>query len=192
MAFKKIEVAVKGTRELLMHNGQMADPLNEWAVALKEVSGKRSKTDEDHREMARIEFMAGLYWRKDLGPYIPAENLEACLRDGAKEFKQGKKVATGILVAEDAPLIYDGPRDPEALFKLGPKFVDRRSVVIGKSRVVRTRPVFRQWGLAFTLMHDPEVFNRGVILQILTAAGSLKGLGDWRGKRGLFEVASAA
>ncbi len=46
---------------MLQHNGQTADPLNEFAKELKKVSGKRNKTDEYHALMGEIEWRAGLY-----------------------------------------------------------------------------------------------------------------------------------
>lgn len=46
---------------MLMHNGQLADPSNEWARAIKEISGKRAKTAADYEEMARLEWLGSLY-----------------------------------------------------------------------------------------------------------------------------------
>ena len=46
---------------IIPHNGQTADPRNRFSKAMKLISGKRKKTDSDLDELARLEFLAGLY-----------------------------------------------------------------------------------------------------------------------------------
>jgi hypothetical protein len=48
--YKLLSLTIVGTAPLLMHNGQTADPLNKYAKMLKSVSGKRKKTEADHRK----------------------------------------------------------------------------------------------------------------------------------------------
>lgn len=100
---------------------------------LKSVSGKRKKTEADHEEMARIEFVAGLYMNED-GPVIPARLLEAAVVEGARKSKLGKKVQAGVIVEKHATLIYDGPRTAKELFK-NERFRLAVPVRVGRVRV---------------------------------------------------------
>ena len=87
--YKTLTTRVVGVAPLLMHNGQTADPLNKFAKAMKEIAGKRKKTEADLVELARIEYLAGLYMGPN-GPVIPSVMLEAAITEGAKKAKNGK------------------------------------------------------------------------------------------------------
>ena len=62
----------------LMHNGQLSDPLNEWTKAKKKITDKKKKTDADHEEVSRLEWMGGLYLFNG-APCIPREAIKATL-----------------------------------------------------------------------------------------------------------------
>ena len=112
-------ITLEGTGALLMHNARLSNPLDPAAKAIKKVSGKRNKTEDDHAEMAHLEFIGSLYYDKDAGPYIPGENLWRCLYDAAKKSKRGPKVKEGLLITTDVnPLVGYGSkaRDPESLW----------------------------------------------------------------------------
>ena len=67
---------------------------------LKKISGKRTKTEEDHLRMSEIEFRAGLYWRDDIGVHMPADNLQAMFLAAAKKTRQGPK-CNAIMIDDD-------------------------------------------------------------------------------------------
>ena len=68
---KSISLQVKGAAPLLMRNGQTSDPLNHFSKAIKDISGKRAKTDADFIALSEIEYRSGLYIDKN-GPYLPS------------------------------------------------------------------------------------------------------------------------
>lgn len=177
----KVRITLTGTSALLMHNAQMSDPLNVFAKELKVYSSKKKKTEEDHEIMSRIEFRGGLYIDAHVGPYIPGVNIHRTLVEGARLNKLGKDVERGLLITTDVcPLIYHGPRDWEGLWADG-SFVDRRSVKNQSSRVMRTRPVFREWKVEAEAEVDPGVIKSlDSLQQIADQAGSMAGLGDYR------------
>lgn len=172
-----------GIRPLLCHNEQLADPLNEWAKAMKELSGKRNKTDADHLEMARIEWMGGLYLVPELGidgPAFPTRAVRKSILEGARLTKDGKKVERGLQFLEMyVPLEYEGTRDVAKLADL-PAFRNRSLVKVGTNRVGRTRPMFSSWRIRFTCLMDEEQLNTRDLLRVAEAAGRLIGLGDNR------------
>src|ERR1700760_417784 len=113
--YSALNARISGIAPLIMHNGQTADPLNRYAKLMKEISGKRKKTEADFMEMAKIEFLAGLYMGPK-GPIIPAVMLEANLVRGARKTKTGQLVEAGVICDQHAILEYDGPRTGEELF----------------------------------------------------------------------------
>lgn len=186
--YESIEIEIKGMTPLLMHNGQLANPLNKWAIALKKISGKTKKTDEDYREMARIEWYGGLYVH-DGKVCIPGELIESMLVAAAKKNKKGKLFTAGVVCDGHWPLIYDGPKDIDKLWK-DENFRDARLVKIKMARIVRTRPHFVPWGLKFTVSFLPSVLNRADVEEAIQIAGQIIGLCDHRPKFGRFEVVS--
>lgn len=179
-------ITVTGTSALLMHNGRLADPLDPAAKALKAVNGKRGKTDADHETVARLDFLGGLYHDPDIGPYIPADNIWKTLQVAARKTKQGKLVEEGVIITSDVnPLSYEGPRDAESLYA-DKNFVFRKTVVMQRQRIARTRPIFPQWRCAAEGILDETVLNLADLRAIADRAGNLVGLGDWRPRFGRF------
>lgn len=183
--YEPLTVTIEGTTPTLMHNGQLADPLNKWSKAIKVISGKRKKTDSDHEEMARLEFLGGLYLDKNLAPCWPGENIKRMLVDAAKKSKSGPSAKIGLLVQGDFPLIYDGPKDANKLWE-DERFRSRVSCKVQTSRVMRTRPIFRDWKLRITVQHDPDIVNRDTVIEWIETAGRQIGLSDWRPDFGSF------
>lgn len=179
-------ITIDGTAPILMHNARLADPLDPATKALKAASGKRSKTDDDHAEVARLEFIGGLYWDDEIGPYIPSDNIYRSLWDAAKKYKLGKKFQEGVIFTSDVnPLAYQGPRTIDALWD-DKNHVHRASVKVQMSRVVRTRPMFKDWSTEATFILDPNVLDLADINRIAETAGQLIGLGDWRPRFGRY------
>lgn len=185
---KATTVTIRGITPLIMHNGQLADPLNEHAQALARLTAKRKKTLDDHREIGRVEWMGGLYLDEKLCPCLPGEVIEGALVSGAKKFKAGKDAKSGIVVVGNFALIYDGPKDAAKLWDTG-KHLKRAGVKVGQARVIRSRPIFPTWACKFTIDWDPQVIkDERTLLEIVESAGQC-GIGDWRPKFGRFEVA---
>lgn len=188
----QLQTTWTGESPLICHNGQTADPRNSYAKAMKAVSSKRKKTDADYDEMARLEFLAGLY-RTKTDIVIPDHVLEGVVNNAAKKSRRGPQAKSGIFITDHASLDFDGKPDEVTEETLHDLFEDGNhtltvGVKVGTSRVMRTRPIFRRWSLSFNLHYDPDVLNLRDINEILTDAGRLVGLGDWRPKYGRFTV----
>ena len=87
MAWQTARFQWTSSAPFIMHNGRTADPTNKWAKAMKKVTGKRVKTDADYEEMARIEFLAGLYMGTG-GPIIPSMLIDSVMINAAKKTKE--------------------------------------------------------------------------------------------------------
>lgn len=188
---QKTKFKIRGTAPLLMHNGQLTNPMNDHAVRLAHAVkvAKNKKTAAAWADAYQIEFEGGLYLNEKGEPCIPGEVIEATICGGARKMKQGKSAKAGLMVVGQFALKYDGPRDPGALWKK--KFYLISTVKIGKNRVMRTRPMFNPgWECEFTVEHDPRLVAEKDICSWLAAAGAEDGICDYRPRYGRFEVVS--
>ena len=185
---KSIKVKLSGSSPLLMHSDRFANPLDALTKAHKEMTGKRKKTDDDFIAIAKSEFIGGCYWNEDTGFFIPSQNLDSCLIAAAKLQKLGVKFKQGIVVLEDE-LPLDGFKNmtPEKLWE-NTKNVDARGVKVGMAKIMRYRPIFRNWSLSATVMVNEDVVNLNEVKKALVDAGALIGLGDYRPRFGRFNV----
>ena len=177
---------ITGASPLLMHNGLLADPLNPHARSIAQVAAKRRKTEADHVRMAELEFLGGLYLSNG-APCIPAEMIQAALVKAAAQERRGPKAKAGLVVRQDLRLDYDGPTDPHALWQ-DTSFRLRSPVRIGMSKIMRTRPMFREWSSELSVDFLPSLLNPQDVVSFLVTAGEQIGIGDWRPRFGRFWV----
>lgn len=176
----KYTLEIVGTAPLLMHSARLSNPLDPSARAMKKISAKRAKSEQDYADLARLEFNGGLYHDADMGPYIPGPNIFRSLVDAARKRKLGTRVTSGLFVADDVNLLaYKGPRDIDGLWA-DTNFRHEASVKVGTARVIRTRPRFAAWATEATLVVDADALDGDDLTQIVEIAGSTVGLGDWR------------
>lgn len=183
----ELNVEITGVSPLLMHNGQTANPLNEFSKQLKAVSGKKKKTDEDYAEIARIEWHAALYVDSDGYLIIPSSMFEASVYDGAKKSKLGKAFKSAVFVNDDARLNIGINKKAHELFG-DSNYSDTRGVCVNRGRVMRTRPIFRNWSCKFLIMYDIDQVNLEDVVRAVTDAGRNSGIGDFRPRFGRFDV----
>jgi len=186
MAWQTLKYKLTSSADLIMHNGQMANPLNKWAKLMKQISSKRAKTDADFEEMARIEFLASLYMAAD-GPVLPANVLDATLVNGAKKSKEGMIAKSGAFCLEHARLEYEGPRTAEELWA-DERFRHTALVRVGNAKVVRCRPVFNEWSAVVSVNIENTIVNPARVDDWWAVAGTQVGIGDWRPQHGRFQA----
>lgn len=181
---QQLSFTIIGVSPLLLHNGRLSDPLDQIAKQLKRLTSKRDKTDADQEETARVEWFGSLYL-KDGAPCIPGEVLEAHLVDCAKKRKKGTQAKAGLYCDGNFPLEYVGPKTPEALWE-DPIFRLTCGARVQRNRVPRTRPIFRQWGLTFTVTCNENLLNPADLRDFLRIGGEQVGICDWRPKFGRY------
>jgi hypothetical protein len=190
---KTIEVEIRGIAPLLMNSNRGVNPLEPLVKEMKAITGKGSKkmTDDDQERLLHIKWTLGMYYDKEIGPYVPSANMEATIRNAARQIRRGKDTGFGIQIMPDRiPLIYEGPRTPETLWE-DKKFSDFR---VGKmktgSSVNLMRPRFDMWSLKFKLIYDEKVFSDNTIKELITEGGNKIGLCDYRPKYGRYDLIS--
>jgi len=187
--WQKLTYKIKGVSPLIMHNGRLANPMDPLVKQIKAISGKRGKTDADLIELARLEWHGSLYISD--GKYvIPSQNIEATLVNGAKKIKKGILFTTGLICPEHAVLQFkDMDLQPGALWE-NEEYRLVAGVVISRARVMRTRPIFREWATEFDVNYQDTILNKADIDQAIHKAGEEVGILEWRPKFGRFEVVS--
>ena len=184
--YAQVMLKITGLTPLIVHNGQLADPLNKFSKAMKAVTGKRKKVDADYEELARLEFLGGLYLRESR-PCMPGQDLEAMMISAAKKQRKGGDFKSGMIIEESPFIEYDGPTNPDELWA-DERFRIVAGVKVSQSRVMRTRPQFPEWSLQFTVTYIEELLNKRDITEVATIAGWQIGLCEWRPKFGRFKA----
>lgn len=183
---RTVELTIEGISPMLMHSDRTANPLNPHAKALKAITGKRKKTDDDHYEIARLEFIASCYHNSKW--HIPSANFEAMLLASAKHFKLGTTIKQALLVPDDGSFEFEDDKMKPADLFIVDEYVDQRTVKVGQAKTVRTRPIFNKWKSTFTCWLDTDKMNVEQLIQIVENAGSYIGLGDYRPRYGKFTL----
>lgn len=184
---KQLKVEIRSAADLIMHNGQTANPLNTFAKEMKRISQKRKKTEADFEELSLVEFKAGLYLDEN-GPCLPATMIDAVVTAGAKKSKNGKLTEAGVFCDQNASLQYVGPRTVAELWA-DESFRLVVPVKIGQQKVIRTRPIFKNWSATLSLVYETDIINENDVLDAIRKAGMYVGVGDWRPRNGRFALA---
>lgn len=188
--YKKLKYELIGDgKGLMMGNSRMANPFDEFAKALTKVSKKRPKTEADIEEEQRLQFIGSLYMENNK-PGIPAEILIATIAHGnPKEQKTGAlntRYRLNIRCCKEFfPIEYDGPKNPDELWKKKALFAYTR---LQEGRL-KTNPVFPAWKVRIELEYDSGELDEKDVTAALIKAGKKGHLMAWqRGGWGKFDV----
>jgi hypothetical protein len=204
MAIRRFEVALQGTSNLLLSNNLCSDPLSEPAKIKKHFTDKRTKADQDHQNLRLIDWVYSGYWQVSGSvqiddtensitfdgfedPFIPSQNFQRCLRNGATAFKLGKEVERALIVENEAPINYDGPRTAVEMLQHS-RFILTSPVVRQRTTNWATRLTIPQWSCEFNVTIDDDRISVDALERIVQAAGRFEGLGTWRPRYGRFSA----
>jgi len=167
----KIKVSVKGTAPLLLHKFIETDA---------SISKKKKKVYVPAEEAEKV-----CYRTEDGKIYIPSTHFKgAMVKSGVDFIYSGRKtykeyIKSGIFFLEQ-----------EIILTPQEYTISNLPVVISRSRVMRSRPEFKEWECSFTIEVINEDLDKTVLKEILESAGKYKGVGDFRPEYGRFEVVS--
>lgn len=162
------------------------------------VQKPKNKTQEWIDKMHRTDWEERAYFDPERGFHIPPEMIEAMLSGAAKKRRQGTLFREAVGVVEDfIPLIvYSSQSDSKGKHLKGelrefyrPEYIDLRGVGMKGSggravRVDRCRPIFRYWGLKFTIRYDTASLEAPDVRQALERGQ----IGDFRPRFGRFDI----
>ena len=187
---KTIKIRMTGISALMLNNPQTVNPMNQYSKALKSLTSKRSKTDEDQTDIFHLKFLASCYYNDKGQYYIPANMLAKSFEAGAKENKLGAKFQRSVFVFDDALLKFaDNGCSPEELWaNHSETYVDIRPVGIMKSKIVTARMIVPEWSLETAVTYDENQLNKSEIWLALQNAGERYGIGTYRQRYGRYKV----
>jgi hypothetical protein len=164
---KTVNVTIEGLTPLIVNK------FHEEA-ATEATSGVHSRKEKLSPE---DDARSRLYIKNDV-TVLPSENIRQSIIEAAKRHKIGRRSA----VTDVAASIYVLPFE---LVISGAWHVDTRAVVIPATggRILRHRPMFEEWSIDFALQVDTDLIDLKLIEVIVSDAGKLVGLGDFRPAR---------
>jgi hypothetical protein len=174
---KKYKVEITGITPLLQNKPEEYGFDEQWVQ-------KKASTDWE------AEGLKKLYVDAEGTIYQPATHIDRALIEAGKKIKvkgQGKATYSklfGSMVAVE---------EFEIVHKKQDYTIHKSLVVIPstKGRVMRYRPMFKEWVLEFHIEFEDEIPS-DVVKEALEIAGKYVGIGDWRpekkGKFGKFQV----
>ena len=176
----RIQLTMKSTSPLVMHNVRLADPGNSITKAIAQITDKGSNmSDDDRLEVARLEFYGGLYLGRG-GPVVPSQNIIRTIANAAKVRRLGKDIERSMITtALEFPLIYKGPKDAAGLWA-NETFRYSAAVRVGRGVVSRMRPRFPEWQVTSEWELMTDILNLRDFASIAEAAGIIEGMGDNR------------
>lgn len=165
---------VIGISPLLQNN-----PANFIGKAEGEVlaSGKKTYNDEEEAKLR-------LYLDPDGAFCHPCEAFTKAMVKAVAGKKIGKMFATAaikgsVFITEPFSILEDKNGKPLTKY-----IIDRRPVVIGKSRVLRCRPCWKEWSVRLALEIDMAIMTKENVRESLALAGRIIGVGDYRPEKG--------
>jgi hypothetical protein len=171
---------VTGAAPLLFHRWS-CESVAEKSAAKK--GSKAKKTDD----------IESYVYRNEHGEIcLPGEYLRQSICYAAK-FRQDPRsprksafdlFKAGVAVLDELCPLNKGAKDWD--------YLDQRRVMVQRNGITRTRPAFTKGWTAtarFTIL-TPEYIDRGMFHEVLTLAGRLIGVGDFRPTYGRFQVDS--
>lgn len=188
MSLNVMTFHVRGITPICFHRGGLANPLDKFSKAIKAITRKAKKTDDELLEIARLEWFGSLYVNDDDRIVVPGRGIESAIKQTAKRSKLGKVVQASVMSDGDWELNF--PKKNTSVEKLWDDENYRLQILhrVGPSRVVRTTPIFREWSLSFDLSFMPSEIDSGVLEKIVRDCGQLNGMFELRPRYGRFEV----
>jgi hypothetical protein len=180
-----VRITLTGKTPLVMHTVRLADPLYEYTKAIKQITDKRTKTETDQENIAKLEWLGGLYIGETEHKgeiVVPTWNVIRSMEEAAKVTRMGKTVIRSLSPSEtELPLEFpDRGRSPIELWELDEQYRYSTLVGIQRAKTTRMRPQFPTWGLTMTALLQEELLDFDELGRIATLAGRIEGLGDAR------------
>lgn len=172
----RIECAVKGKTPLLC-NAMSNKVINE--LLLPGEKKNRAERAASLKHIPREEFRSSMY-KTDEGPtliYAPAEWFKAAISNAALDLPGPTKAQISRLVWVEGTKvpIYGVP-----LLHMGVT----RCKDMNRTPDVRTRAILPEWACFLTITFFKPMLKRDPVVNLLAAAGSITGVGDYRPQKG--------
>jgi len=190
---QSITCTFSGISPILLNNPQTVDPFNRYAKAMKTITAKRKKSDDDLLELRRLEVEAKCYFDERIGIYVPSTWVVAAI--GSVSWTKGKVKRADIRssvfpTAAKLPLHFAGREKIKALSDVSgnPEFQRVLLLKQGQVKVAKAAPIFHDWQFSVELEFDHTVLNERELTSLIEHASRYGGFGDFRPTYGACEV----
>lgn len=198
---KHFTFTLVGSSPMIVHNGGNISPLHPCNKLKAEFTKKRKKTDDDHVNIARIEWFQSLYLDRplklelnggkfyDVNPgrpniVLPIKCVRACVKSGAKLSRNGKALDRAVQFTNAN---FYRPGDGKKLsfpdinkMSDDDNYIDETVMTVQRAKVVRYRALFKQWGVTVSGIWADEMLNKEDLVQAIEMAGMFEGMNDSR------------
>lgn len=169
MKMQDLKYIVRGKMPLLMNNPSCMGTGTEGI----KIVGPSDKLPPDEQAKLRV------YANPDGTLYVPSEWTTLSIQYAGKGRKINKVavsmlVPTCVFTKTDRFPILDKKGKPVTEYEV---FV--KPVHVGKGRILRGRPMIRDWNVPIEISIDTETINAEIIDQLLERAGLIGGWGDY-------------
>lgn len=181
----KVKLKVEGISPLLMCNVRMANKNDPYKIELDRLLDKKDKKESDKDLIIKTEWMGRMYHNQEKTKVVmPSDNFVSSGWMGAKKSKNGPSFMSAISILEsEIPLLFphaNKVKDLNELYQYK-RYVDQRLVSQQRNvKILRTRPIFREWSFEVDVTIDTNIFKLEKVLESFYDAGTLVGLGDFR------------
>lgn len=180
---KTIHVKMNGVSPILMNNPRGVNQLDPLVIEKSHYTSlppKQKNTPEVLQIISDLEWKIGVYWDDAVGLYIPNECIMGTLVGGAKMNRNGSSVLKAVQVVDSIVPLDIGEKQNYQKMLTDSRFRDVRSVVISRNRVIKTRPRFNTWRIAFDMIYDETIIDLATIALAFENAGKYVGILDNR------------
>ena len=140
----------------------------------------KAQTSDTPRQQAEKKLHVG----KGGKPIIPSPNIFKSIIEGGRFFKLGKNKITTMKSSLIPACVEIEELELPIRSKAGWE-VDSRPVRVPTTGgvIIAHRPIFQDWQLGFTINLDEEMMSSQLLYEVIEAAGTRIGLGDFRPDR---------
>lgn len=190
---KELNYTVTGVSPILVNNPQTVDPFNHYKIAMKKITDKKKKQEEDLLELRRLEVESKVYFDEALGIYVPSTWVVASIAAvgwNRSKIKKADIRASVFPITPKLKLHYDGEelvKEKTDVSKNG-KFQTVMLLRQGQVKVAKAVPIFHNWSFNVELEYDQTLIDEETLKGLITYASQYGGFGDFRPTYGLATV----
>ena len=137
----------------------------------------------------KVEIEKGIPFLEGGRVVVNSECIFSLFYEGGKKRRKGPKFKAGVFCEEDPFLDFpDRNLSIQQLWETG-RYLDVRPVKVNKKvSIMRSRPIFPDWKLNFSLTYDTSIISKEDIYDSLEIASKELGFLDYRPRFGRFTI----
>lgn len=190
MPIQKANVKITGVAPLLTNNPQTVDHFNPIGKRISQINAKKTRrTDDDYREIRKLELRAKSYVDSEIGLYVPSSWLTTAIAfTSFAVCKVSKANARGAIFETEGKIPLQC-RDRNKIKTVedivgNDRFHMLLTIPQGKPRVVKAFPIFHDWSFETVLEYDDKIIDPDSLRRTIEHASKYGGFGDFRPRFG--------